>query len=437
MDDGQIRTFKVKFEGEGVDDYGGPYRETFAQMISELQATTRSVARRAACGDGEKLKELERAFPAESERCMLPLLGPSPNRRQQRGARKDSFVIRPPPAALASTLPTSASIVRRCVAQLRGSGAEGSDELVSVLNTAAPVYLESYCFLGRILGVALRNGISLQLGLVPAIWRSLVGQPSALGDVDDSDEAFSATLRGLRTDAVKRRKSVQPGAPVDWRTLSSIGEEIALVAADGKDAGAGATPRTEGELVGQQAKDAALLCEATAAVRLFESWLPTLALQEGLTSVIPTALLPLFTAEEFEERVCGRPGVDVRLLAANTDYDDDIGPEDEHIKSFWRVLAKFSDEDRSKFLRFVWARPRLPANGEFSQRFKIQAPAGDSASSDPDRHLPKAHTCFFSFNLPRYSSDAVMRKQLLYAITNCVTMDADFRLTDGEMTGWD
>ena len=29
MDDGQERTFKVKFEGEGVDDYGGPYRDFF------------------------------------------------------------------------------------------------------------------------------------------------------------------------------------------------------------------------------------------------------------------------------------------------------------------------------------------------------------------------------------------------------------------------
>lgn len=32
MDDGQSRTFKIKFEGEGVDDYGGPYREIFQQI---------------------------------------------------------------------------------------------------------------------------------------------------------------------------------------------------------------------------------------------------------------------------------------------------------------------------------------------------------------------------------------------------------------------
>ena len=38
MDDGQERAFKVKFEGEGVDDYGGPYREIFSQVAAEVQA---------------------------------------------------------------------------------------------------------------------------------------------------------------------------------------------------------------------------------------------------------------------------------------------------------------------------------------------------------------------------------------------------------------
>jgi len=415
MDDGQIRTFKVKFEGEGVDDYGGPYRETFAQMTSELQATTVSVARRAAAGDAEQLRAADTAYPAESERCMLPLLQPSPNRRQQRGSRMDSFIIRPPPASLA--MPTSAALVRRCVAQLHEADAEGGAELVAALGSATPAYLESYCFLGRILGVALRNGISLQLGLVPHVWRSLVGQVGTKDDLADADEAFSATLhRGLQS----------------WGLKSSSGEDISL--REGGASGGAAQVTVDGSA---DSIEAAMLREAAATVRIFESWMPTLAVQEGLTSVIPTALLPLFTPSEFEMRVCGRAGVDVPLLAANTDYDDDVSAEDEHIKSFWRVLASFSDENRSKFLRFVWARPRLPANGLFSQRFKIQAPAGDSACSDPDRHLPKAHTCFFSFNLPRYSSDEVMRKQLLYAITNCVTMDADFRLTDGEMTGWE
>ena len=49
-----------------------------------------------------------------------------------------------------------------------------------------------------------------------------------------------------------------------------------------------------------------------------------------------------------------------------------------------------------------------------------------------DHVLPTAHVCFFALRLPRYSSEAVARRQLLYAINNCVVMDADFRLTAEE-----
>jgi len=45
-----------------------------------------------------------------------------------------------------------------------------------------------------------------------------------------------------------------------------------------------------------------------------------------------------------------------------------------------------------------------------------------------DKRLPTAHTCFFSLHLPRYSSDEVMRKNLLYAIENGVEMDGDYRV---------
>jgi hypothetical protein len=40
MDDGQQRTFKVRFEGEGVDDYGGPYREIFTQVRKTTAIST-------------------------------------------------------------------------------------------------------------------------------------------------------------------------------------------------------------------------------------------------------------------------------------------------------------------------------------------------------------------------------------------------------------
>ena len=43
---------------------------------------------------------------------------------------------------------------------------------------------------------------------------------------------------------------------------------------------------------------------------------------------------------------------------------------------------------------------------------------------------------FFSINLPRYTSKEILREKLVYAIANCLALDADFRLAGGENTGW-
>jgi len=115
---------------------------------------------------------------------------------------------------------------------------------------------------------------------------------------------------------------------------------------------------------------------------------------------------------------------------------------------FWNVLESFENKDRAAFLRFVWGRIRIPKRrSEFKQKFKIQSSSEDEASSsstssdgadqanNEDQKLPKAHTCFFSLSLPRYRNEKTMREKLLYAIHNCVEMDADFRLSAGEMQG--
>ena len=44
-------------------------------------------------------------------------------------------------------------------------------------------------------------------------------------------------------------------------------------------------------------------------------------------------------------------------------------------------------------------------------------------------------TCFSILKLPAYSSESVMRKQLLYAIYNAPTMELDVQLHDAE--GWE
>ncbi len=85
-------------------------------------------------------------------------------------------------------------------------------------------------------------------------------------------------------------------------------------------------------------------------------------------------------------------------------------------------MEEFTNEERSAFIRFTWGRSRLPLNAAgFSQRFKLQS----FDKRPPDNYLPVAHTCFFSLELPRYSSIDIMRDKLRYAIFNCQAIDGD------------
>ena len=153
----------------------------------------------------------------------------------------------------------------------------------------------------------------------------------------------------------------------------------------------------------------------------------------GMSSVLPTELLPLFTPTEIERLVCGVRNVDVNLLKQCTEYED-VEPDAPHVVAFWEVLEEFQPEERAQFLKFVWARSRLPISAsDFPMNFKLQGAQG-GAKESPDSWLPHAQTCFFSLALPAYSSKEVLREKLLFAIKNSPNMDADVRLHEAE--GW-
>ena len=46
---------------------------------------------------------------------------------------------------------------------------------------------------------------------------------------------------------------------------------------------------------------------------------------------------------------------------------------------------------------------------------------------NPDLALPTSHTCFFSLEVPKYSSFELLKEKLKYAISNCQAIDTDGR----------
>jgi hypothetical protein len=158
------------------------------------------------------------------------------------------------------------------------------------------------------------------------------------------------------------------------------------------------------------------------------------AVRIGLETQIPPAALSLLRWSDLEKMICGMPTIDVKLLRSCTEYSGCSSGED-HVKWFWQVMENdFSQQDLKAFVRFTWGRSRLPlTRAGFHQMLKIQR----TTRSPADSYLPVAHTCFFSIELPSYSSKEVLQRRLLYAIHNCQEVDGDetgIGMRAGDMT---
>ena len=131
--------------------------------------------------------------------------------------------------------------------------------------------------------------------------------------------------------------------------------------------------------------------------------------------------------------VCGAPEVNVQLLESVTEYSN-CSARDPHVQFFWQVVNSFTNEERSALIRFTWGRSRLPITKDgFKERFKILK----SYRQPADAQFPVAHTCFFSLELPAYSSVEVMKERLQFAIFNCEAIDGDEVVTVANHSAWD
>ncbi|KAG7389554.1 RING finger and SPRY domain-containing protein 1 [Phytophthora pseudosyringae] len=370
---GQRRAFKVKFLGEGVNDYGGPYRAVFEQIVDELQ--------------------MDNVELAKGEQGLLPLLIPCPNRRSATGINQDKFLLNP-----------------SCGTALLANG---------------PMALDLHRFLGKLIGTAVRHGLQMGLDLPSLVWRPLAGLDVSRAHLESVDVAVANNLTRVEELSTDTEAATQEAEEVlGYLTLSttlSDGVEVPLV------------PQGEKMLVTLENRE--LYVQLVEKTRLTESSQQLAALKDGLGSVLPMELAPLFTPRELEVLICGRREVDVDLLHQCTEYSEGADEAMPHVQHFWEVLRELTSEERTSFLRFVWARSRMPNSAkDFPMNFKLQTAQDPGASSQPDLYLPHAQTCFFALRLPAYTSKEVLRTKLLYAIQNSPNMDADVRLHNAE--GW-
>ena len=162
--------------------------------------------------------------------------------------------------------------------------------------------------------------------------------------------------------------------------------------------------------------------DRVAAYRLREMHAQVAAVRRGLATQLPASVIELVAWDEFEELVCGSPEVDIEEMAARAEYSG-CAAGDSMCLWLWEILRSFTQPERKAFVKFVWGRSRLPSTRRGADlHLKLQA----LHKTSPDAYLPVAHTwCFFSVDIPKYSTRDVMETKLRYAISNCFVIDGD------------
>ena len=277
-----------------------------------------------------------------------------------------------------------------------GGGGRGSLFTLTPYPAPLPPYLaEAFTFLGMFLGLAVRSRVPLPLPLAPHIWAGLAGEalpfshlPLAqrieyLGHMDPPlahslRAACEAGVDALACGGACAAAAPPPGYEdaFSWGDISLSGGLHTAPLLRPARAQQQQPPPSFPSPVTAHEYASGDFAAALLAARLGESAAALQYVREGLHSILPSQLLPLLTPRELQDAVCGAEGVDVDLLQACAEYESGLAPGDAHIASFWRVLRSFSPLQLRLFLRFVWARERLPLTAsDFTQRFRIQEAA--------------------------------------------------------------
>jgi len=305
----------------------------------------------------------------------------------------------------------------QCPNAKEGTG-ENRDKYIPNPDCADPSFLQMYFFIGKLMGIAVRTKTVLDLDLSSFIWKPLVGEEPTVADLDAIDMNFvQFGIRSLENPEAAgiTKESFSSVIFNTFVATSASGREVPLL-----ENGASIPVTWENRLT---------YAKLALDYRLHECDKQIEALRRGMYEIIPPYIITLFSWRELEHRTCGKTDVDVDLLRKNTIYRG-LGASSPTITKFWKVFQSFTSEERCAFLRFVWGRSRLPASSaEFERKFEIHAferHIVDGEVLSPDRFLPQAHTCFFSVEMPDYSTEEVMKKRILYAITECVVIDTDY-----------
>lgn len=260
---------------------------------------------------------------------------------------------------------------------------------------------QKYEWIGQLMGAALRGKDFLVLALPGLVWKQLTGEEVSWNKDFPAVDSVLVKLLEAMEHMDKETFNFKFGQELVYTTPLSDGRLVELIPG--------------GSEVVVHYEDRIDFIHLVQKARLQESKEQTAAMRAGLVKVVPQAVLDLLTWQEVEKKVCGDPEITVEALKRLTRYED-LEQTDVRVQYLWEALTNFTNEDRSRFLRFVTGRSRLPAPIYIFP---------DKQGSETTDALPQSSTCSSTLYLPNYPSAKVCEEKLRYAAYNCVAIDTD------------
>ena len=269
-----------------------------------------------------------------------------------------------------------------------------------------------YIYFGQILGMAVRSGIPLPIGMMPHFWKVLIDSNEAVTDsyLASYDPDLNKYLLEIQSNPCQESFDlfVEEHQYPNFVWQSIAGEEIELVNG-GKNIQLDFDNRLEYIQLIKAFRTKELECK--------EKMNCILA---GLYTILPMGYIRgVFTWKEFKLKVCGSNDINLNLLKKYTMYQVGISEDDRHIQDFWTVLFSLSSQQLTTFIKFACNQERIPKpkdGNNLPPPYPMKIAPADAREEAQDNLLIRAETCIFMVKIPRYSSYDIMREKILYSI---------------------
>ena len=252
-----------------------------------------------------------------------------------------------------------------------------------------------YELIGTILGLALFNGIILDIKFPIAIYKKLLGIQPGLNDLKECDPELYKNLSFLvNTKDENLKENLESNFTV---TLDVYGEKKILPL----------KPNGENIMIDFNNKDEF--------VELYLNWYFNESIKEfyehfeiGFYKIFDKKLSKILSPQELELIICGTQNLDFSELQKAVKYE---GYESDSItiKYLWEILLELNEEEKKKFLFFVTGCDRAPIDGLATLPFVVSRNANVE-------DLPSSHTCFNHLILPDYQEKEFMKNKLMIAL---------------------